>query len=827
MGRTVLFQIHWFLGITAGVVLAVMGVTGAAISFQDEILTALNPGVVTVTPGRVPPLTAAALAERVHAQRPDVRITRLIVRTDPSRAAWVSFTPIGGKTRQTSYVDPVSGQLLGSGAGQGFFETVTRLHRWLALPDGGNGIGRQITGFAALSLIYFALSGLYLRWPKHALDWRAWLILDLRKTGRNLYRTLHVVIGSWVLIFYLISALTGLYWSYDWYRSGAEAILGSDTAPARRAGSPGAAKDVQADVALAWQAFERTTAMGRYEQVTATFRDGGQVQFRAKLANARHDRVSDEVTVDGTNGEVKAYTPYAQRPLGQDILTSVYEIHRGAYFGLFGRIAIMLASLAMPLFTITGFLLYFARRRSKRGLAQMRRNVPEVRTADADVDTLVSFASQTGTAERIARLTAEALPGSAIVPMNKLDVASLARVRRLFLIASTYGEGDPPDMARAFSRRMADAEADLSSLRYAVLALGDREYPDFCAFGHELDHWLHANGATRLFDLVEMDSQNDDAQRQWQQQLGGLGGRTDLPDWAPAPMEAWRLVDRRLLNPGSQGGPAWHVALEPPTHKAQWAAGDILEIMPRQDQRRVAAYARRAQLTLTDALTERLSTCILPAETEPLTPIDALRPLAHREYSIASITQCGRVELIVRQCEAPDGFSGLGSGWLSAGAAIGEIVEARVRANPMFHAPDDITAPLLLIGNGTGLAGLLAHIRQRAVSGGGAIWLIWGERQPDCDAFHMDELERWMQTGVISRADFAWSRASNGRCYVQDKLREQSEELAAFVSANAHIYVCGSAEGMAPAVHEALVAILGDDRLEAMTASERYRRDIY
>lgn len=832
MGRTILFQVHWFLGITAGLVLAVMGVTGATISFQDEILAAINPDVITVTPSAQTRLSAPQLAEHVLRERPGVRITRMILWDDPARSAWVSFTDVAGKGRQTSFVDPVTGRLLGEGVGQGFFDTVTRLHRWLALPDGGNGIGRQITGFAAISLIYFALSGLYLRWPKKPLDWRAWLVLDLRKTGRNLYRALHVVIGSWVLIFYLISGLTGLYWSYGWYRDGMQAVLvgKAEGGGRNRAGRGGGEQNPQtpADIGRAWTMFERRTAPIRYEKITATFRDGGQVQFRAKLAGGRHDRVSDEISVNAAQGRITSHMPYAERSLGQDIFTSIYEIHRGAYFGMVGRIGIMLASLAMPLFTITGFLLYFARRRSKRGLARMRKEDASVGGPQTDAATLVAYASQTGTAERLARLTAGALPRSAIIPIHQLDAARLAGAERLFIVASTYGEGDPPDMARAFARQMQGGDTDLSHLHYAVLALGDREYPDFCSFGHRIDKWLHDRGAERLFDLVEMDGQDDDAQRQWQQQLGGLGARTDLPDWVSAPTQQWRLVERRLLNPGSSGGQAWHVALEPPSPvDAQWEAGDILEIIPCQDSRRVGDFARRVGLELTDELTAHLSTRILPFGDDAIPAIDRLQPLAHREYSIASILETGRVELIVRQCVAEDGFPGLGSGWLTEGVAVGDMVDARVRANPAFHAPEDKATPLLLIGNGTGLAGLLAHIRTRAARGGGPVWLFWGERGPDHDAFHDEELARLMRAGVIANADFAWSRIPQGGCYVQEKLRERASLLAPFITRGASIYVCGSITGMAPAVHEALAAIVGDATLEAMMEAGRYRRDIY
>ena len=834
MTRTVLFQIHWFLGITAGLVLAVMGVTGGLMSFEPEILAAINPGIVTVTPGPIAPLPAPALIDRARAQLPEGRIVRVIVSPDPTRAAAVSYTPQGSKEPQRRYLDPATGRLLPEARGSGVFELVGNLHRWLALPGHGNGWGRPITGFAALSLIYFALSGLYLRWPRRPLDWRNWLVIDGRMTGRNFYRALHAVVGGWVLVFYLVSAGTGLWWSYGWYRDGVQHLLGAERAQPRPDARGKKDRDeTPVDWTRAWTGFTRATAGRAYDSVTASTREGTTVQFRAKLPGARHDRVSDEVSIDSRTGAVLSDTRYADRPLGADIVTSVYEIHRGAYFGLIGRVGIMLASLTMPLFTITGFLLYFARRRRKAALAQVMADAPAADRAEG-ATTLVAYASQTGTAERIARLTACALPDAAALPLAALDAATLARTRDLFVVASTYGEGEPPDAARAFARRMQQAPDDLSHLRYAVLALGDREYADFCAFGHRVDRWLHAGGATRLFDPVEMDGEDADAQRQWQQQLAGLGARTDQPDWAPAPMTEWRLVERRLLNPGSQGDGAWHVALAPrDPADLSWQAGDIVEILPEQDPARVDAFLNRAGRSADAALRAALMTRILPEDVSEdaagaIDP-DMLKPLPHREYSIASLPAAGQVELIVRQCRAADGFAGLGSGWLTEGAPLDGVIRARIRRNPGFHAPADPATPLILIGNGTGLAGLMAHLRARAASGGGRgpAVLFFGERHPAQDDLLAVERADLAASGVLTRTVPAWSRLGDGPRYVQDAVAEQADLVREAVAAGAAILVCGSVTGMAPGVHAALAAILGDARLEAMLADGRYRRDIY
>lgn len=353
--RRLLFRLHSYLGLVAGLVLAVMGLTGATMSFEDEILSALNRDLVTEAAGETP--SPLDLVGRIQAQRPDADITFLVVHESPRALSWVNLR--AGEARETQYVDRASGRLLGEGRGRGFFESVKRLHRWLALPGDGAGPGRQITGLAALCLIFFALSGLYLRWPRRPLDWRAWLIIDFRRPGRPLYRMLHTVVGGWVLPFYLLSATTGLYWSYGWYRDAAQFVLVGEPAAARRPAS-----GQSPDLPRAWATFERELGAHPYETLTVAIRNG-TVEFRGKLPGGRHNRVTDDLVVDAASGERLRLAPYADRRLGQDLVTGVFELHRGAWFGLPGRIAITIAALTMPLFTVTGLLLYLGRHRRK------------------------------------------------------------------------------------------------------------------------------------------------------------------------------------------------------------------------------------------------------------------------------------------------------------------------------------------------------------------------------------------------------------------------------------------------------------------------------
>lgn len=458
---------------------------------------------------------------------------------------------------------------------------------------------------------------------------------------------------------------------------------------------------------------------------------------------------------------------------------------------------------------------------------------------------IVVHASQTGFALELAQRTAETLREAGcetrLHDLAQLDPRHL-NGRRCLFIASTTGEGDPPDGALGFAGSAMTAAIDLRDTRYAVLALGDRSYAQFCAFGHQLDAWLRGSGAQPLFDLVEVDNADPAALRHWQHQLGVLSGHTDdRPDWSRPQYQPWTLTQRRLLNPGSLGGPAFHLALLPPPAAAvQWQAGDIVEIGPRHPTDAVAAFLSATGLPGTapvELLGERMPLSEALARSHLPSPDDArglaanalassLQPLPHREYSIASIPADGQLELLVRLMQREDGTPGLGSGWLCTHAGIGDSIDLRIRANPNFHAPAP-TRPLILIGNGTGLAGLRAHLKARITAGAHRNWLLFGERSAACDAFHGEELERWLSAGQLTHLDRVYSRDGGELRYVQDALRIHTPRLRQWLDEGAALYVCGSLQGMAPGVDAVLVELLGKDGVTALLRDGRYRRDVY
>jgi sulfite reductase (NADPH) flavoprotein alpha-component len=444
------------------------------------------------------------------------------------------------------------------------------------------------------------------------------------------------------------------------------------------------------------------------------------------------------------------------------------------------------AAAAVALWLLVVAAVALRRARSRRAASARATALAPAEGSDA---LLVAFASQTGQAEELAWMTASSLSGAGVPTrvalLGDLEPDEIRAAGRVLIVASTTGEGDGPDAMSWFARRHMTAPADLAGLSYALLALGDRTYADFCGFGRALDQWLRRSGATPLFDRVEVDNGDPGAIRHWQHQLGVVTGHAVQADWTPPAFDDWRLVERTHLNPGSPGGEAWRLAFEPVEHNPDWVAGDIAEIG-------------------------------LPGDPSP----------GSREYSVASLPADGRAEFIVRLMTRPDGSLGLASGWLTRDLAVGDAVAMRIRANRSFHGPAPDT-PLILIGNGTGLAGLRAHWRARAGAAHGGTWLMFGERTSVHDCFLDPELQAALVSGVLTRLDRAFSRDPGDGRYVQDLIRQSADDLVAWIDRGAVILVCGSLEGMSSGVHAALEDILGADRLLALAEAGRYRRDVY
>ncbi|MGY3484051.1 putative iron-regulated membrane protein [Bradyrhizobium sp. USDA 4011] len=383
--KAALLQLHSLAGLALALLWAVVGITGATMAFEDEIEASLNSHIMRVDASATRRLTPDELVARLQSAGDFGRASAVTMASDPSAATRIRFARSEGGARPSSvYVDPYDGHLLGSPRGEDFFATVRKLHRWLLLPGDGNGMGRKITGSAAICLIVMLITGLVLRWPHRARSVKMWLKPNLGLRGRGLHRSLHAVIGTWVLPVYLVMTLTGLWYSFEWYKAGANWLLARPQATdaamqpkpprgaAAAAGGGEAKTEAKAEAKplafdRVWSTFLQQES-NDYGRVLLTLPAGAgtAVRVRSWPRDSSLESVRDELRIDAVTGRVISSDRYADKTFGERILAGVLDIHRGAILGWPGKLAFMLAAAMMPLFAVTGLLLYLSRRRHRR-----------------------------------------------------------------------------------------------------------------------------------------------------------------------------------------------------------------------------------------------------------------------------------------------------------------------------------------------------------------------------------------------------------------------------------------------------------------------------
>ncbi|MEJ7579511.1 PepSY domain-containing protein [Acinetobacter baumannii] len=848
MFKKFLFQIHWFLGISAGLILSIMGVTGAIYSYDQQILKWVNTDSYVVQAQSSPKLTPAQLYQHFTTIQPEIKINSITIAKDPTASSVVNIEKEGERRGYNMMVNPYTAQVLPEVQGRKLLLLIQQIHRNLTAGE----FGKQITGACALMLIYFVLSGLYLRWPKkHSA--RQWLAVKPKLKGRNFIWDLHAVVGTWVIVFYLLFACTGLYWSYDWWRSGMFKVLGVEQPKMQGHGGSGRNKDqlpkIQLDNAQLITALNQTWSgfnnqIGRdYSALTVNLpkKDDGKIELSFVDATPQHERARNQAVYNYKTANIEKMELYEDKKLNQKIMSSMLPVHRGSFFGPVYQFVAMLASLAMPLFFVTGWMLYLKRRKQKK-LTQAARQSLAGHYIDQNAKPwLITYATQTGVAEQLAWSTATSLQEAhqpvQVKSVQQLTEADLQQHEQILFVISTYGTGEAPDLASNFAKKLLKTNLKLQHIKYAVLALGSKEYPDtYCSFGHTVDEWLKNNGAKALFDIIEVDNVNPADIQNWNQ---ALVKATKLDLHAvniEKVFDNWTLQQRDLLNPNSLGQPAYNIELTA-SHEAVWQAGDIAEIQPGNSPERINKFLQHHHI-LKNAVVDSLQVSIekalwnkdLTGEIEPFANLDhlleQLPTLPTREYSIASIPSQQVLRLVVRQQYDESGDLGLGSGWLTQHTEINQNVALRIRTNESFHLIDD-NRPIICIGNGTGIAGLMSLLHTRTRHNYTENWLIFGERQRAHDFFYASTIEAWQTMGMLKRLDLAFSRDQEQRVYVQDIIRQNAAELVNWIERGAVLYVCGSIEGMASGVDQALIHILGEEQVDELRQQGRYRRDVY
>lgn len=168
----------------------------------------------------------------------------------------------------------------------------------------------------------------------------------------------------------------------------------------------------------------------------------------------------------------------------------------------------------------------------------------------------------------------------------------------------------------------------------------------------------------------------------------------------------------------------------------------------------------------------------------------------------------------------------------------GDLLPIYIQHNENFKQPKNPDTPIIMVGPGTGIAPFRSFIQDREESEAkGKTWLFFGDQHFVTDFLYQTEWQKWLKTGVLTKMDVAFSRDTDEKVYVQDRMREQSGELYEWLQKGAAVYICGDEKNMAHDVHNTLIEIIEKEGnmshadaqayLEDMQQNKRYQRDVY
>ena len=403
--KKALRKIHLWLSVPTGIVITLVCFSGAMLAFEKEITEAIKPELYFVKDAKGEPIPMQQLMEKVEETLPDsVSISGVTVFADSTRTYQVSLT----KPRRASiYVNQYTGEVTGRSERLPFFNTMFHLHRWLL--GSSTGVGKLLTGICTLVLVFILLTGILMWLTNRNKPLKASLAIHVTKGWGRFWHDLHVAGGIYTTIFLLAMALTGLTWSFSWYRTGFYACFGVESSERGGAHGGGASKEGQrgGEKGDNSRGGERQRGEGRHGSGEGHGYHGGgnhdggdfgfhrrspyrhwddvlkevalknpgyqQITLKSEVAEVVPDgrlsmRATDKYSYERRSGEITDVQLYSAVGKDTKVRSGVYMVHTGSWGGIITRVLNFLAALVGATLPLTGYWLWIRRLTRKHHL---------------------------------------------------------------------------------------------------------------------------------------------------------------------------------------------------------------------------------------------------------------------------------------------------------------------------------------------------------------------------------------------------------------------------------------------------------------------------
>ncbi len=380
--RKLFNDIHLWMGIGSGLILFLVCLSGTLYVFMAEVEKMIEPEKYRIE--------VKANAQRLPAEKIIAKIRQevggsfngITIPHDPGQPYTINFKQSEEDRRGTNYlVDPYTATLKGTteSPAAGFFMFMFRMHRWLLMDTS---IGRVIVGIATIIFVFLLLTGLVLWWPKKLKNIRQGLVVKTSASWKRINHDLHNALGFYAMIMLLIMALTGLCWSFEWYRNGLSDVLGAEVFGGRN-GKPmtsdtssAGAKDLKIDDFIRLT-HEVLPYDGDYNIAIPTDEKGVVVVRKNRAASFFALSVPDKVEIDQYSGSMLKVEKFSDKPLNEQIAAAIKPIHTGEIFGTFSKIIYFISCLIATSLPVTGTIIWInklkkkAKKRKKRNAKVM------------------------------------------------------------------------------------------------------------------------------------------------------------------------------------------------------------------------------------------------------------------------------------------------------------------------------------------------------------------------------------------------------------------------------------------------------------------------
>ena len=390
-------KIHLWLSVPFGLIITLVCFSGAMLVFENEVNEWFRRDLYYVETVKESPLPMDKLLEKVATTLPDsVSVTGVSISSDPGRAYQVSLS----KPRRASlYVDQYTGEVKGKSERSGFFMFMFRMHRWLldSMNPGNEGIfwGKMIVGVSTLLLVFVLISGIVIWWTRTRKALKNSLKITATKGWRRFWYDLHVAGGMYTLIFLLAMALTGLTWSFPWYRTAFYKVFGVEVQQRAAQGHEQKSDAQKRDTKLAAHREKKregnevrkgersrrpennhsdmysvTSPFVYWQEIYDKLRrqnpEYKQISISSGTASVSfnrfgNQRASDRYSFNTDNGEFTETSLYQHQDKSGKIRGWIYSVHVGNWGGMFTRILTFIAALLGAALPLTGYYLWIKR----------------------------------------------------------------------------------------------------------------------------------------------------------------------------------------------------------------------------------------------------------------------------------------------------------------------------------------------------------------------------------------------------------------------------------------------------------------------------------